>query len=73
MEFCHKYEFEHVPVLNESIKLLDTVQEMLTLSNHYDELVPGIKVLSEGDVWRTKDMKVSFKVKNPEYLILHGK
>ena len=73
MEFCFKNNFEHVPILDEKIKLKDTVQEMLALSVRYDELVPGVKVLAEGDVWRTFDMKVSFKVKSPEYLILHGK
>lgn len=73
MEFCFKHKFEHVPILDEKIKLKDTIQEMLKMSIRYDELVPGNKVLAEGDVWRTHDMKISFKVKSPEYLVLHGK
>jgi ATP-dependent RNA circularization protein (DNA/RNA ligase family) len=74
MEFCHKYSFEHVPTVSEKMALLPTVQEMLDFSNRTDELVPGVKVKSEGLVWTRKDrMDISFKVKSPEYLILHGK
>lgn len=73
IQFCKDNGFEHVPILDEKIKLKDTVQEMLKMSIRYDELVPGNKVLAEGDVWRTHDMKISFKVKSPEYLVLHGK
>ena len=70
MEFCHKYEFEHCPVVYENFALPDTVQEMLKMSMRNDEIVPGVSVMSEGlVVRRMDDYSVSFKVKNPEYLL----
>jgi hypothetical protein len=74
LEFCLKYNFAHVPVVSEKISLFDTVQEMLDHSNGTDELVPGVIVKREGLVWKRRDdSKVHFKVKSPEYMILHGK
>jgi len=71
MEFCLKYEFETVPILDDKFKLLPTVQEMLTYSNAQSKLAP---VLREGVVIRRKDnVKESFKIRSPEYLIKHGK
>lgn len=73
-EFCHKYGFETVPILDENFTLPDTVQEILQDASHMDELVPGVKVLAEGAVYRKKDnVKISFKVRDPKYLALHGK
>lgn len=70
MEFCHKYEFEHCPVVYENFSLPDTVQEMLKMSMRNDEIVSGVSVMSEGlVVRRMDDYSVSFKVKNPEYLL----
>jgi hypothetical protein len=47
---------------------------MLDHSNGTDELVPGVIVKREGLVWKRRDdSKVHFKVKSPEYMILHGK
>lgn len=70
MEFCHKYEFEHCPLVYENFSLPDTVQEMLKMSMRNDEIVPGVSVMSEGlVVRRMEDYSVSFKVKNPEYLL----
>lgn len=74
MEFCHKYNFEHVPIIDDNYTLPETVQEILNESNRFDELVPGVKVQGEGIVVRLKnDITKSFKVRSPEYLILHGK
>lgn len=74
MEFCRKYEFEHVPVIDDNYTLPETVQEILQESNRFDELVPGVKVQGEGIVVRLKDdITKSFKVRSPEYLLLHGK
>lgn len=71
LEFCHKYEFDHVPVVATKFALPGTVQELLDFSNGTDELVPGVKVAREGLVFNYEDDH--FKVKSPEYLILHGK
>ena len=73
-EFCHKYQFEHVPLVDTKFALKDTVQEMLNYSNGTDELVPGVVVKREGVVIRRRDNPlIHFKVKSPEYLALHGK
>lgn len=73
-EFCHKYQFEHVPLVDAKFALKDTVQEMLNYSNGTDELVPGVVVKREGVVIRRRDNPlIHFKVKSPEYLALHGK
>lgn len=72
IQFCKDNGFEHVPILDENFTLPETVQELLAMSNGYS--VFGEKVLREGLVIRKKnDSKISFKVKSPEYLILHGK
>jgi len=73
-EFCHKFGFEHAPLIDSNFALPETVQDMLDYSNGTDELVPGVKVAREGVVIRRKDdTAVSFKVRSPEYIILHGK
>lgn len=73
-EFCHKYQFDHVPLVDAKFALKDTVQEMLNYSNGTDELVPGVVVKREGVVIRRRDNPlIHFKVKSPEYLALHGK
>jgi hypothetical protein len=71
LEFCHKYEFDHVPVIGMNLALPETVQEILAFSNGTDELVPGVQVAREGLVYSYLDDH--FKVKSPEYAILHGK
>lgn len=73
LEFCHKYEFDHVPVVSHKMGLFKTVQEMLDFSNRKDCLVPGVEVLSEGLVWEHLFKPDHFKVKSPEYLIFHKK
>lgn len=73
LEFCHKFEFDHVPVVARKIPLFPTVQEMLDYSNRKDSLVPGVETLSEGLVWENPDDGSHFKVKSPEYLIHHKK
>lgn len=73
-DFCNKFGFEHVPLVDANFALPDTVQEMLDYSNGTDELVAGVRVAREGVVIRRKDdTVVSFKVRSPEYIILHGK
>lgn len=72
IQFCKDNGFEHVPILDDNYTLPETVQELLAMSNGYS--VFGEKVLREGLVIRKKnDSKISFKVKSPEYLVLHGK
>lgn len=72
IKFCKDHGFEHVPILDDNYTLPETVQEILKESNGYS--VFGEKVLREGLVIRKKnDSKISFKVKSPEYLVLHGK
>ena len=71
VDFCKKWGFETVPIIDRHYKLPDTVQELLTYSNGTDELVPGVVVMREGVV--LSNDKVHFKVKNPEYLVFHGK
>lgn len=71
LEFCMKYGFDHVPAYGELMSLPDTVDELLNFSNGFDELVEGVKVMREGLVYNCGDDH--FKVKSPEYLILHGK
>lgn len=74
MEFCQKFEFEHVPLVDDAFALPTTVQELLDYSNGVDELVPGVRVAREGIVIRVRDNpSISFKVRSPEYLVLHGK
>lgn len=72
IQFCKDNGFEHVPILDDNYTIPETVQEILKESNGYS--VFGDKVLREGLVIRKKnDSRISFKVKSPEYLILHGK
>ena len=71
IDFCQKYGFETVPIVDRHYKLPETVQEILKYSNGTDELAPGVVVMREGIV--LSNDKIHFKVKNPEYLILHGK
>ena len=74
MEFSKKYEIETVPIVDDNFVLPETVQELLKYSNGYDELIPGVKVMREGVIIRRReDYSISFKVKSPEYAILHGK
>ena len=74
LEFCHKFEFDHVPVVSSKMGMFDSVQKMLDFANGTDELVPGIVVPREGTVWQhLEDPDVTFKIRSPEYLILHGK
>ena len=74
IKFCNEYGFDHVPVVEEDFSLFPTVQDMLDYSNGTDELVAGVKVAREGVVFRRKDNPaISFKVKSPAYMILHGK
>lgn len=74
LEFCHRYEFDHVPVVSSKMGMFETVQQMLDFSNGTDELVPGVVVAREGVVWQNlNEPDVTFKIRSPEYLILHGK
>ena len=47
MEFCTKYEFKHVPIIDHNFKLLPTVDEMLKHANGISKWNPAIQVLRE--------------------------
>lgn len=66
-EFCSKFGFEMVPVLNSEFVLSETVTELLEFSNGNSVLYPTLR---EGLVIRNKDnYNISFKVKSPEYMV----
>lgn len=74
LEFCRRYEFKTVPVLDSNFKLLPSVKEMLDLSNFTSVYNPEVSVAAEGYiVTRKKGVRDHFKVKSPAYKILHGK
>lgn len=74
MEFCEKYGFKHVPIIDDNFRLLPSVGEMLKHSNGISKWNDKIQVLREGVVYRRKDNpRKSFKIRDPEYLLLHGK
>ena len=67
IEFCNMYKLEHVPILDYSFKLKDTVDEMVDISKGKSTL---FNVLREGIVIRCiNDHKKSFKTINPEFLL----
>jgi hypothetical protein len=64
-QFCEKYGFDMVPVLDENYTIPETVQEIVEQSNGTSVLANTLK---EGDVIRMKDNYIiSFKVKSPVY------
>jgi hypothetical protein len=70
--FCKKHELEMVPVLNREFTLPETVEELLEHSK--GKSVINKNTIREGVVIRLiEDGKklVSFKVKNPDFLIKH--
>ena len=70
--FCKKHKFEVAPVLDREFKLPETVEELLEYSRGYSVL--NEKTIREGVVIRLiRDGKklVSFKVKNPDFLVKH--
>lgn len=71
IDFCKKYDFEYVPIIDEHFKLPNSVQEILDYSNGISVHSPDKeKILREGVVLRLKsNSKVSFKVRSPEYLV----
>ena len=69
IDFCNKYGFEFVPIIDFEYTLPETVHELLEYSNRKDELVPGKLIQSEGIIIRKKDdMTKSMKAKSPIYL-----
>lgn len=67
LEFCEKYEFLHVPIIETDFALLPSIEEMLKYSTAKSEL---FNTLREGVVWRRKDdPSKSFKIRSPEYLV----
>lgn len=70
VEFCNKFGFETVPVVDTAFTFPETVQEFLEYSDGIDELVPGVKVMREGIVFQRRDNPNEHgKVKNPKYLL----
>jgi hypothetical protein len=70
VEFCNKYGFETVPVVDTAFTFPETVQQFLEYSDGIDELVPGVKVMREGIVFQRRDNPNEHgKVKNPKYLL----
>ena len=70
--FCNKHGLETAPVLDREFKLPETVQELIEYSK--GKSVINGKTIREGVVIRLiedGEKKVSFKVKNPEFLIKH--
>jgi hypothetical protein len=70
--FCKKHELETAPVLDRKFKLPDTVEELLEYSKGNSVINPS--TIREGVVIRLIEdgkKKVSFKVKNPDFLIKH--
>jgi len=68
--FCNKHNLKMAPVLDKSFKLPETVGELIEYSRGKSVINP--KTDREGVVIRLiKDGKkfVSFKVKNPDFLI----
>jgi hypothetical protein len=64
--FCAKYGFKHVPILDEEFALPSDVKVLLKYSDANSVLA---KTMREGVVIRLKtDSTISFKVKSPEYL-----
>lgn len=73
-EFCQRWGFDRVPVLDTAFALKPSVNDMLDYSNAASVyLNKGKEVMREGVVIRRKDNSaVSFKIRSPEYLIKHG-
>lgn len=70
VEFCNKFGFETVPVVDTAFTFPETVQEFLEYSDGVDELVLGVKVMREGIVFQRRDNPNEHgKVKNPKYLL----
>jgi ATP-dependent RNA circularization protein (DNA/RNA ligase family) len=66
IEFCYKYGFTMVPILDTNFTLPDTVLDLVTYSNGTSTLKQCPR---EGIVIRTLDQKISFKVISPEFLL----
>lgn len=64
------YGLQHVPILNTSYTLPDTVEEMLKYAHGTTVLAED--VLREGVVVRSLDGKRSFKAVDPEFLLQHN-
>jgi hypothetical protein len=71
--FCETVGFKYVPILERGLVLTKdmTAKYFLDKSTGYSTL--NTKVLREGIVVRTEDMKLSFKARSPEYLMANEK
>jgi hypothetical protein len=67
IEFCKENKLKTIPILNTNFKLSSSVEEMVNYSK--GKSILNSKIQREGIVFRTLDMRVSFKVINPDFLL----
>jgi hypothetical protein len=67
-DFCKRYGFVTVPILDRAFKLTHTLPEILEYSKG-NSVLSGVEVMREGIVIRSWDQSVSFKVINNEFLL----
>lgn len=67
-DFCKRYGFTTVPVLDRAFKVNHTLPEMLEYAKG-NSVLSGVTTMREGVVIRSWDQSVSFKVINNEFLL----
>lgn len=70
VDFCDDNDLIHVPVIDESYTLPNTMEEMKLEADGYSEINPKVK--REGFVYRSLDGQKSFKNVSREYLLKHS-
>lgn len=68
--FCDDYNLKHVPIIDYSYTLPNSMKEIKEKADGYSIINP--KVIREGFVYRTEDGKQSFKNVSREYLLKHN-
>jgi len=68
--FCITNGLNHVPIIDESYTLPNTMEEMKLEADGYSEINPKVK--REGFVYRSLDGQKSFKNVSREYLLKHS-
>jgi len=77
LKFCQRYGFEHVPILENSTTLPNSVEEMVEISKGMSKIYPdhireGIVIRSVNESLRDDHIgRLSFKVVNPNWLLRH--
>lgn len=69
-QFCDKYGFEHVPIIDDCHELPQTMEEMKLEADGFSVINPNVK--REGFVYRSLDGTKSFKNVSREYLLKHS-